>query len=118
MYDIVKREIESVNGLGGGLGKDGAVVNNINTLTNTAATATTSVANLLNAIANNRNSKTAANNGGTTTNSDNSGNGSSNPYMIYNAPTEEKKTDYLPWLIGGGIALFGLFFLMNNNKRR
>ncbi len=118
MYNIIKEQNETFNGLGGTNApntkttpKTGAAfVNVTDSLTNAA----NSVANITNAFAN---LKTAKNSGQ-----------EQQPVYVYNGQTETETgggtnnakadkgmSDYLPWIIGGGVLLVGLMLM---NKKR
>lgn len=118
MYNIIKEQNETFNGLGGTnapnakttLKTGGAFVNVTDSLTNAA----NSVANITNAFAN---LKTAKNSGQ-----------EQQPVYVYNGQTatetgsgtnnakaDKGMSDYLPWIIGGGVLLVGLMLM---NKKR
>lgn len=101
MYSIVEEQNATFNGLGAG----GEVFSNVvNSLTNAA----NSVATVTNSFANLNNSKQKNNSNG----------GSQVVYIPSgNTTTSEEKSDYLPWLIGGGVLLVGAILLMNGKRR-
>lgn len=124
MYDIVRDEIESVNGLAA-LNMDTvtAISNLANQAANSVATVTNSFANL-----------NAAKNGTTTTNNTTTkkttsggstvmvGENTANPYAyggsLYDTGSSTKKeTDWTPFIIGGAVGL-GLLLIMMNNKKK
>lgn len=124
MYDIVRDEIESVNGLAA-LNMDTvtAISNLANQAANSVATVTNSFANL-----------NAAKNGTTTTNNTTTkkttsggstvmvGGNTANPYAyggsLYDTGSSTKKeTDWTPFIIGGAVGL-GLLLIMMNNKKK
>lgn len=142
MYDIVKEEIESVNGLAA-LNMDTitAITNLANQTANSVATVTNSMANLKAA----KNANQVVYTGTTTTPSWvektkqmaekqlNAGGGGTvvgenggNPYApggsLYdsgnNNNSQKKDTDWTPFLIGGAIGLGLLLVFMMNNKKK
>lgn len=118
MYNIIKEQNETFNGLGGTNAPDakttpragGRFVNVTDSLTNAA----NSVANITNAFANLKSAKNSGQeqqpmyvyNGQTATET---GSGTNN------AKADKGMSDYLPWIIGGGVLLFGLVLI---NKKR
>lgn len=143
MYDIVKEEIESVNGLAA-LNMDTitAITNLANQTANSVATVTNSMANLK--AAKNANQvvytgttttpswveKTKqmaekqlnAGGGGTTVVGENGGNPYAPGGSLYdsgnNNNSQKKETDWTPFLIGGAIGLGLLLVFMMNNKKK
>lgn len=141
MYDIVKEEIESVNGLAA-LNMDTitAITNLANQTANSVATVTNSMANLK--AAKNANQvvytgttttpswveKTKqmaekqlnAGGGGTTVVGENGANPYANGGSLYNSGnnSQKKETDWTPFLIGGAIGLGLLLVFMMNNKKK
>lgn len=102
MYSILEEQNATFNGLGAG----GEVFSNVvNSLTNAA----NSVATVTNSFANLNNSKQK-----------NNSNGGSQVVYIPSGNTttsEKEKSDYLPWIIGGGVLLVGAILLMNGKRR-
>lgn len=123
MYNIVQEEVDSVNGLGGN-GNFWNAAGNVANLLNTGADAASKI------ITATKQGKQPANvyyvGGNTPSPTVYTPPAVSTPPTtpVYTVPnnnnsksTEEKK-DYLPWIIGGAVAVVGLFMFMNNNKRR
>lgn len=118
MYNIIKEQNETFNGLGGTNAPNakttprtgGGFVNVTDSLTNAA----NSVANITNAFANLKSAKNSGQeqqpvyvyNGQTATET---GSGTNN------AKADKGMSDYLPWIIGGGVLLVGLMLM---NKKR
>lgn len=115
MYNIAKKYISTVNGLGDFLDTATGITELVNSLAQSTATVISATKG------NNSGSNTTMVGGNTSTYSP-----TTTPTVLYvpqsNTQTStEKKTDYTPWLIGGGIALLGLMAVMvinSNNKRR
>lgn len=103
MYSIVEEQNATFNGLGAGGEVFSNVVNSLTNAANSVATVTNSFANLNNSKQNNNSNS----------------NGGSVVYIPSgNTTTSEKeKSDYLPWIIGGGVLLVGALLLMNGKRR-
>ena len=134
MYDIVREEIESVNGLAA-LNMDTvtAITNLANQTANSVATVTNSFANLKAAKNGytvtptgstvNPTTGSQPNAGGTTEVGKNGGNpyapgGSLYDYNLGNNNSQKKETDWMPFVIGGAIGLGLLLIVMMNNKKK
>lgn len=104
MYQIAQDTISSVNGLGL---TDAGV-----SLINTGIDAATSIIN--NAV-NARNARKTAEATGTATNTYTptvyTGGNTNTTTPTTATGATEKKTDWMPWLVGGAIALAGLYFI-------
>lgn len=138
MYDIVKEEIESVNGLAA-LNMDTitAITNLANQTANSVATVTNSFANLKAAKTGSTVNPTTApkwvtntremiekqiNAGGGTVVGENGANPYANGGSLYNSGnnnnSQKKDTDWTPFFIGGAIGLGLLLVFMMNNKKK
>lgn len=141
MYDIVKEEIESVNGLAAlDMNTVTAIANLANQTANSVATVTNSFANLKAAktatTGSTVNPTTSAppkwvtntremiekqiNAGGGTVVGENGANPYTNGGSLYNGNNnnQKKETDWTPFLIGGAIGLGLLLVFMMNNKKK
>lgn len=118
MYNIIKEQNETFNGLGGTnapntkTAKTGEAFSNVaNSITNAA----NSVANITNAFANLHNANNSGNNGGQPVYVYNGGQNTASGTGQTNTEKDKGMSDYLPWIIGGGVLLVGLV-LMNKKK--
>lgn len=112
MYKIASNEINSFNGLGDGEWGADEWMHMFDTTLNTVNNMYTTYAN-----AKTQQSQNASNSSGTIV----GGNPSTYSPTYRNMGTntgskKEEETDYLPWIIGGGLALVALVLIMNKKK--
>lgn len=114
MYEIAQTEIQAVNGIGDTPAEPAAAKSSIDwtSVINTGLQVGGEVA------------QTAidANNPKPNSSGSSNYNAGYNPSTYspgsVNVSTKKQDTDYLPWIIGGGVALLGIVLLITNDKKR